>query len=243
MKALLAGTVAVALLAGICTADADPVYSQNAVGYVKVNLEPGQFAILNNVFEQLDPGVDPTPSAVFGDSLPVGTRLYVWNSELQQYNTDRFDVQVGPPPTLIHTTNWVFNTVLLNPGTAFWVHIPSSASSDRDVVMMGEVPTIPDNVTSIIEGFNMIASAYPADVNWLDTELAQNAQVGDRMYLWNVEDQVYNTSVYSIQVGPPPTLIQTTNWTTNPVIPAGAGFWYRSAASKTWAEEKPYSWP
>ena len=244
MKAIIASSFVMLALVIALPATADQsVFSQNAVGYVKINMEPGQLAMLHNTFEPLDPGVDPTPSAVFGSSLPVGTRLFVWDADSQSYQTDTFREEIGPPPTLTVTTNWAFDVFILDPGTAFWLEIPANTDGDTDVVLLGQVPELSEAQVPIFEGLNMVAYSFPTEVEWTETELAQNASVGDRIFFWNTETGSYNQSIYRVEIGPPPDLIETTSWSFEITIPAGKGFWYQSADSKTWSENKPYPWP
>lgn len=233
--------VLIILAMGAMLAHAE-VLSKNAVGYVKVEVEPGELAIIAQPFLPIDPLEDPTPSLVFGGSLPVDSRLFIWDG--LEYQLETFQEQIGPPPGFIVTTNWFPNTALLEPGKAFWIRIPAGAPEAQDVFVMGEVPDFDETDVYLIEGLAMVAFPYPAEMRVEDTVMGQNAQLDDRIFIWDIETQEYSLVTYQEQIGPPPGFIVTTNWfPADVVIPAGAGFWYRAGSASIPTELKPYTWP
>jgi hypothetical protein len=237
MKKTLAAILAVGMIAGVASAQTSSnVLSQNAVGYVKAEVQPGEFSLLAQPFNSIDG--DPTPSNVFGDSLPVGTTLYVWDAVSATYSFETYQTQTaGFPP--VTTTNWSPDTALLEPGKGFWVQVPTTV----DVTLMGEVPANASADVSIVEGFTMAAVPYPVDITVEETAIGANPAVGDTIYLWDSETQSYSFITYQTETsGFPPTT--TTNWAPSSVtIPAGSGFWYQTTVARTPSESKPYSWP
>jgi hypothetical protein len=243
MKKILAAILAVGMIAGVASAESN-VLSRNAVGYVKTTVQPGDFAMLHNTLLPLD--AEPaTPSKVFGDSLPVGSQIFLWNSVSQTYQISSYEETVGPPPTFVTSTNWSLDTAELSPGVAFWVALPDDApAADYDITIMGEVPSDASLSVDVVAGFNMVAYPFPVSVAWTNTILSQNAEIGDQVFLWNVDSKGYQVAAYEEVTGPPPTFTVSSNWVPSTlVIEPGAGIWYQTSSGKTWSETKPYDWP
>ena len=219
------------------------VLSVNAVGYIKADLTAGKLAMLQNTFLTMDGG-DATPSKLFGDDLPVGTRVFVWDAQAEQpgYRIARYQESFGPPPNFTASTNWSEVGVLLNPGDGLWVDIPDDGvDSSFQIYFMGEVPASPNIELPIVEGLNLIGPAYPVDVVFSETSLGQAPSLDDAVFVWNNEEGGYTISRYQESFGPPPTFTASTNWTRPElVIPANQGFWYQSNASRTWIIDRPW---
>jgi hypothetical protein len=115
--------------AGIAAADAQQVYSVNAVGYVNVTLVPGYNLIANplkgtnNIISTILPSV-PDLSIAFG-----------WNGAAQQFaQADNFIASEG---------GWLDgtfqpSTTVLEPGKAFFLQNNSGANAT--ITFVGEVP-------------------------------------------------------------------------------------------------------
>ena len=240
MKRVLMMALVVVGVAGLF-AVAQEVTSVNAVGYVKLTLPEG-FSQVRNDFINLD-GEDATPENVFGDKLPVGTTLYVWdaagNSYLEaSYAVRSIVVDPGPPPVFQTVTNWGGDAITLDQGVGFWCGIPLGAGA-QEVAVMGEVPDVGVGNTTpvtVLEGFNLIAYPYPNDKAWTETELATVAPaVGDTVYVWNGSQYLESTyAVRSIVVdpGPPPVFQTVTNWGGDDItLTVGQSFWYKKASA------------
>lgn len=219
------------------------VLSKNAVGYVKVTVEPGELAIITQPFLPIDPADDPIPSNVFGDSLPVDSRLWVWDGASYQVETYSESTEPFPPFNIV--TNWFPDAALLEPGAGFWVTIPAAAPDAVDVFVMGEVPDVATTDVPLIEGLVMVSFPYPAAMKVEDLAMAQDPQLNDRIWIWGLGGgQGYSVVTYSEQTEPFPPFNVVTNWFPADVeIPPGMGFWYQSGATRTPTEVKPYTWP
>ncbi len=241
LQALGAGLLACAALLEPASAQ---VYSQNAVGYVKVEVPRGTLSMLRNDFKDME-GETLTPDRVFGNTLPVDTKVYVWDASQQNYLISTYRIEVGPPPTFTTTTNWSSDALVLERGVGFWLQIPQSApSTNYTVYLMGEVPNDQDATISIEDGLNLIAYSYPVEVTWTNSNLAKSAVVDDAVYYWDDSIQNYYINRYRVEVGPPPTFTTSTNWSIpEMVIPAGKGFWFLTSQTNVWTENKPYAYP
>jgi hypothetical protein len=241
MKKILAAILAVGMIAGVASAQTSSnVFSQNAVGYVKAAIQPGEFSLLAQPFNSIDG--DPTPSNVFGDTLPVGSRIFVWDPVSSTYSIETYQTTTaGLPP--VTTTNWAPNAALLQPGKGFWVQISQDAGSAVDVTLMGEVPAATATTVDLVSGFTMAAVPYPVDITVEETAIGQNPTVGDRVFLWSDASQSYTIVTYqTTTAGLPP--VTTTNWVpSNVSIPAGSGFWYEGSSARSPSVTKPYDWP
>lgn len=222
------------------------VVSNNVVGYVTLTVDRGSLIMLRNDFLGQD-GETPTPESLFGATLPVGTKVLVWDTSKSppSYTTSEYSIDVGPPPNFVTITNWS-HALPLNRGTGFWLMIPQNAPEQAYAVLIaGSVPDEGEHSSSIAENLNMVAYAFPADVLWTNTSLAQSASVGDKVYLWRKSEADgkwgYQINTYENTIGPPPTFTPTTGWAFNDmVIPVGRAIWYQSATAKTWTEDRPY---
>ena len=207
----------------LCHAQTNQVLSRNAVGYVRVTCPRGGLVLVRMDFESLD-GSDLHAEDVFGDQLPSGTSIYAFDPSIPGYVIDNYSF-------LGWSTNIVFQR-----GKGFWIEVPDSApSNEYQVYLMGEVPdrfTAPTSTVSVASNLSLLGYMYPSDILWTNTELAKNANMGDRLYHWDGTSYVPNTLGFL-------------GWTDpNLVITPGMGFWFETTAAATnWIETKPYTWP
>jgi hypothetical protein len=111
--------------AGIAAADAQQVYSVNAVGYVNVSIVPG-YNLLNNPLD----GTNNMVSTII-PTAPDGTSLLTWNAAAQDFN--QADVYLG---------GWANgdgdpSTRVLAPGQGFFLQNNSGANAT--ITFVGEV--------------------------------------------------------------------------------------------------------
>jgi hypothetical protein len=241
-RVLMIALVAVAV-AGLFTV-AQEVTSVNAVGYVKLTLPEG-FSQIRNDFINLD-GEDATPGNVFGDALPIGTTLYVWDAVSNKYLEASYDVRtIIDPPDIYTVTNWGGDEITLDQGIGFWCGIPTGAG-EQEVAVMGEVPDIGQGNTvpvTVLEGFNLIAYPYPNDMPWVETSLATNdPAIGDTVYVWAGDS--YLEASYDVRtIIDPPDIYTVTNWGGDDItIRVGQSFWYKKASAGTadWDAKQQY---
>jgi hypothetical protein len=156
--------VAAALGAASVASSMAQVYSVNAVGYVKLTLQPG-FSLIAN---PLDAGANNTAAGIFADALPEGTQLYKWNGTGYDINT--YDPLFG---------GWT--AMDLPPGQGFWVSLPGTAAAE--VTFVGEVMQ-GSLQNPLPQGFSIKASQVP-QAGLISTDLGFPGADGDQLYFWN----------------------------------------------------------
>lgn len=229
--------VGCALLVAPMTFAQEGVLSANAVGYVKKTVAPGNLDLLRYDFVALDGSATLVGDVFPADATPANTRVFMWDAAGQQFSIE----------TLVSDktgTAWSPGTAEIEPGTGFFVSIAAGEASDVDLVMVGEVPGSNNQSDTaslpVVEGLSLLGFPYPTTVAWLDTDLAQNAAAGDRLFTWDAAQQQYNIDTYvSDKTGDA--------WSPgDKILNPGQGFFYSrviGAGSLTWDETKPYTWP
>ncbi|MBP7274792.1 MAG: hypothetical protein KBA51_01155 [Kiritimatiellae bacterium] len=240
-KTMMVSVFAGVALGAVVAIAQQAVYSSNVVGFVTVDVPRGGMIMLRNDFVNPDGG-DISPSTLFGDTLPVGTKIQKWETDgTPGYSFSTYSIAFGPPPLFLAETNWTPDTVSLERGGGFWVQIPTNApDASYTVTVSGEVPDEAEATVPVAEGLNMLAYMFPAEVLWTNTTLAKKAKVGDRVYLW--DGSQYNISTYAVTFGPPPAFAPATNWSLPGMkIPVGRSVWYNATEADTWTEASPYT--
>jgi len=102
---------------------------------------------------------------------------------------------------------------------------------------MGEVPSefnlAGTTTVANIQGTDAVGYAYPIDILWTNTTLAQALPNDSAIHIWKLETQDgYSTYTKSSRAG----------WATAAglVIKAGQGFWVTTPALLDWEEVEPY---
>lgn len=252
-----------ALLFWGATASAQTVYSSNAVGFQKVDIDAQSQVLASTPFIN----GDATLPAIFNGQLKGGTSLatsdnvFKWNSDSQEYEV-YFPLDVGPNDPNGINGNWIklgtpgfTNDETLEPGETVWIF--NRTQNDNTVVLVGEVPSAATMPVVIKSGLNMIFNPYPANVDLVTSSLTQIGTAGnslatsDNAFLWDPVNQVY--SVY-ILVDIPNTgrsWIRLDNgFNGGPgiiselILEPGGGMWYnRRGPQMTWNVVKPYNYP
>ena len=200
------------------------VYSQNAVGYIKRSVNANEFVMIQTPFVNID-GSDHTIESLFGDSLPIGTTVFIWNGALQTYDSVQ-QLAAG---------FWNPQNVTIARGQAMFMR-PTAAT---DVFLLGEVPgtgTFASTDIPLVEGFNGIGNPYPTAITLEDSGLEAVTAIGDIAFLWNQTAQTYD-SVQKLAAGfwnPPGTVIE-----------PGDGIFlsFATAGGATYTETPSYDWP
>lgn len=217
---------------------------------VKITVNRGNLELVQTPFVY-DVG-DPTIPDLFSDSLPPGTRIYWWETDggfSQTYKSALFSTDPfapGDPGT------WSDTSKTFSRGEGFFISIPSSApETTYEVIISGEVPssnTAETTIQNFVPGLQMLGLAYPVSISLtsegsLETNpvLGLNAEVGDKIYLWDSETG-WTSSTYSsdpFNPGAPST------WTSDLTFQPGKSVFYLSNGSTTWVSEKVdfYAWP
>ena len=226
MKKLLALTVAVGMFAGV--ANAAEVLSQNAVGYVKVEIEGGKLYLISNPFVGLE-NVDGTHSLTnMLDVVPNETVVSIWDAAAQTYNNFSRDFFGGWDSAAQTTT--------VSRADAMFIRVPAGAPAD-ELILMGEVPDAEDTPQARLPGITFVGYPYPATTGFTDTELAINVPNETVVSAWDPDAGTYINFSKDFFGG----------WDSAAQaaeVEAGQAFVVRSPEPMTdWDEVKPYTWP
>ena len=206
---------------------AENVLSQNAVGYVKVELSAGEVALVTHQFNDID-GNPQTPSTVVGDQMVTGSRLFTWNGSA-------YDIEDYLAGTKSNPDAWTPDTAAIEPGVGFFLEAADAA----DVFLLGEVPADATIDLTAEVGVTALGFPYPANEYWTNTLTASGANLTDRFFTWNGAS--YDIADYLADTKSNPDA-----WT-NPgeILEPGEGWFYESTllAPRVSAEVKPYDWP
>jgi hypothetical protein len=214
------------------TASAQSALSQNAAGFIRLDVEDSSLYQVTVPFVAL--GSPLLPDDVFAE-LPNGSSIFFWDNDNQGY------LQGSANETKL-LGSWTPNTNNLYQ-RSFWLYVGETASpTSFTSVIYGRVPdgsTLPTQNVSLVSSddtnvVNMISYAYPVEINWTNSTLAQTAANGSYLLIPDSE-----------QAG----FIKITKnggtWSSNTNILAGQSFWFYAApgSSNTWQETKPYEYP
>lgn len=226
MKKFLAAAVVTGLIGGSAFAATNVVSSANVVGYVKVTVPANTLSLIANQFIN-STQADMTINEMFGTSMPDGTGLYVF--ENLAYKTYNYLDGIG---WLDQDFNDSGNIVIAR-GQGFWFE--NVTGSPISVTLAGDVPgnVFQSSTNSLPAGLKIVSSSYPVSVTL--ATLGVSPSDGDGIYVYNNGYKTYN---YLDGIG---WLDQDFNPADDVVIDVGVGFWYETATSKTWVQNKPYS--
>ena len=222
-KILLASALVLAI--AVSAAVAQEVLSQNAVGYIKVNLPAGKFVSVAQPLNNMGKAENKFGETSIAQEMPVGSYVYFWDTTIQGWG--------GGGKSLKGWGGGQSNRVIAA-GEGFFLKSPV----DTEVTITGEVPdeaqltrTIPGN-----NAFGALANPYPVDFKFGESDAAKNATVGSYVYFWDMALQGWGGGGKSLK-----------GWgggQSNRVVQAGEGFFLKEAeAVTTVTTEKPYTWP
>lgn len=220
--------VALAVIGSVVAASAAEVLSANAVGYVKRAVPAGKLQIVSVPFVNM--ANEETGTYKFGETqiaqdLPVKSSVMFWDAEKQVWSAGAKG-----------TKGWAGGQANyeLQPGEAFFVK--NNGSDELEVTAAGEVPDDATLSRSYANGaLGIMASAYPVDVKFGDTELAQQLPAKSSVMFWDTDKQVWSAGAKG-----------TKGWAggqANYEVKAGEGFFVKPAGEGTWLAVKPYTWP
>lgn len=220
--------VALAVIGSVVAASAAEVLSANAVGYVKRAVPAGKLQIVSVPFVNMANEEDGTYK--FGETqiandLPRGSVVMFWDAELQGWGAGSKGAKGWSAGQANH---------VLEPGEAFFVK--NTGTEDLEVTAAGEVPDDPELPRSYAnEALGIMAYAYPVDVKFGDTELAQQLERSSTVMFWDDELQGWGAGTKGAK-----------GWSAgqaNYVVKAGEGFFIKPVGEGTWTAVKPYTWP
>jgi hypothetical protein len=229
MKKLVIGAAALACASIV---SAQTVTSANIVGYNKDVSAAGSFHISALQFT-----VDnPTPEAVYGTSLPVGSKIYAWNGAGYLISTFAENVDWSTwPPTTNYT--WIGDSITFENSDGYWVE--NAGASEATTIIAGDVPMSAIVTNGLVVGFQLISYPFPVARNVADLEL--NPTVDDKVYAWNGSG--YDIATYAEDIDwstwPPTT---NTVWLGDTVnLAVGEGFWYETSTARDWVVNRPFT--
>ena len=212
MKKLTTASIALVCVATFLVA-AQAVTSKNIVGYNKTVLNSG-LQLLGTSFIK----TNATPETIFGDRLPVGSVVYLYNGV--GYNVAKYIQGIGG--------NAWNNSFDIGQGVAYWVEVPEGSMTN---LLSGEVETADAVTNTVATGLQLFAFPYPVEMT--AKTLGFTPTVGDVIYYYNGVG--YNVAKYIQGIGG-------NAWNNDFSIPVGTGFWYESHASSNtlWIAERPF---
>lgn len=210
----------VALAFAAFTAQAQTT-SANIVGYSKTSHAIG-YTISAMQFD----GGENGPTAVYGDQLPAGSKIYAWDGS--SYSIATYGNVFVPGQGLV--TKWNSEPSLAA-GSSYWVETASAVDS----IVSGSVNTAASVTNNIAAGYSLVSYPYPVERTIADLELSPTA--GDKVYIW--DGSGYSIVTYGNVFVPGQGLV--TQWN-NPtaVVGVGQGFWYETSTPQTWVVNKPF---
>lgn len=233
-KVLLCAAAVAAL--GAFSTLAQNVYSLNVVGYVNLPLTEG-FNLVANQLDVDGTGVNNTVVTVFGNNLPAGSQVFVYDPVAINYNISTYS-SIKHPGIWYPTNAW-------NPGQAAWVSIPTGAFGGQTqnvttvgTVLQGALSNPAMNYPA--GGFVLVASQIPLAGNLQGSAtlsgLGYTPSVGDQAYLYDPVAINYNIFTYSSIKHPG---IWYPNAAPNdpaagPYVQVGQGFWMSVAPNTQW---------
>jgi hypothetical protein len=162
--------IAAVSAAGVATSMAQAVYSVNAVGYVKVNVQPG-FQMIANPLK----AADNTVGALL-PGVPAGTTVYKFDSATGQYDIANFIFG-----------SWQNPGITLNPGEGAFIFNPTQANIELTFVGEVEQGALSNPLPA---GFSVRGSQVP-QAGLISSDLGFPAAAGDAVYQFNPGTQGY----------------------------------------------------
>ena len=201
-------------------ATAEPVYSQNAVGFINKEAKAGELYALTFPFADM---TSTNAGVVFKDTQMAqdatrGSTVYFWSGTSWEPDTKR--------PNGFRTEH------VLQPGECFFFQ----PAADMTITMCGEVPDDASLECEIHPAANLsaIGNPYPVEVIFTNTALAASASRGATVYFWNGTSWEPDTR-------------RPNGFRTEHTLSPGEGFFFQTTAGDTeasaWAVEKPYVFP
>ena len=222
--------------------------SSNVVGYQKLSIPAGGYALLANPFTIVgsdgetfkinDMFANDSDVSTSGNNSSLGDTIEVWDPTEQGYSSMYFfSARVtGGAAWALGATPRVATTESMEAGDGFWYR--NRGSSPISLVVSGEVATNDVEVT-LAPGYTLVCNPFPADlplngaIDWAaaGSTAGNNSSLGDTIEVWDPTEQGYSSMYFfsaRITGGAAWALGSTPRVATTDSIPAGSGFWYRN---------------
>ena len=224
MKKLIITAMALTCVAAVVSADT--VTSENVVGYNKKATQAG----LQLLGMQFIGETNATPKTIFGDTLPVGSKVFLYENDGAGGGGYVFATYVHPPMPPGAANKWDSEPII-DLGKGFWVQLPLGVSSTNTIIS-GDVLMTTSKVANVLEGLQLIANPYPYEIEIVDLDITP--ELGDKIFKYTndgVGGGVYSFATY---IHPPMPPGAANKWDDESLtIGVGQGFWYQSAKSGT----------
>ena len=226
MKKLIALMLAFGVTAGIAHAQTQ-VLSQNAVGYVKQEIEGGKLYLVSNPFVNLE---EPDGHALVEmlDEVPNGTIVSVWDAVGQTY--------ISYTKSARGVWDFDAQNAVIPPAEPMFLRIPAAADS-AEIFFMGEVPSDEEIPQGRVTGLTFVGYPFPASVLFTNTAFATATPNSGVVSFWDPDLASYVSYTKSARG------VWDFDAQTAVVSPGQAFIVRSSAAPSDWDEVKPYTWP
>jgi hypothetical protein len=216
---------AAALAAGVISSQAQPVYSQNVVGYVNQVFPPSVYQVANNPLN-----LDNTNTAdnVFASGLQGGDTLLFWSVPLQTYQSYTF----AAPGVWVYPDGSIQSTGPALPAGATYFYLNGQGGKETNT-FVGSV-VFSNNVVFQPSIYELVSSGVPISDTLDGTNINLPLQGGDTILYWSTPLQTYQSYTYAAQgvwVYPDGSI-----QSTGPVVNVGQGFFYLNGqgGAETW---------
>jgi hypothetical protein len=223
-KILLASALVLAIAVSAAVAQGE-VLSQNAVGYIKVNLPANKFVSVAQPLNNMGKAENKFGETSIAQEAPQGSWVYFWDNALQGWGGGLKSAKGWAPAQ---------SNKVIAAGEGFFIKSPK----DGEVTITGEVPDEPslDRVIPGNKAFGSLANPYPVDFKFGESDVAKNASQGSWVYFWDMDLQGWGGGLKSAKGWAPAQ--------SNKVVAAGEGYFLKEAGSVTTiTTQKPYTWP
>jgi hypothetical protein len=247
--------------------DAPDTYYYLVSAVDTLTIESGMSDRMGKFMRTIEPGVNlvslpliPSSTAIqdlIGDQLTGAStelyadRIWTWDTDLQDYDYAWLIDGVGPA----YDGQWWDGDpfgpsgMILEPGTGFWVQ--SRQGSTQDLALLGAVSAAPEHSVTIVEGIQLIGSAYPVEMTLYEATFAEDGAYGttnelyaDRVWYWDTDLQDYDYAWLVDGVGP---AYDGKWWDGDPfgettiTLKPGSGYWFqrRGTGSFVWTNPAP----
>ena len=232
----------------ISPAGAAEVVSSNVVGYQKLSIPAGGYALLANPFTVVgsdgetfpinDMFSDDVGQSTAGNNVTLGDTIEVWDPANQTYFSPYFFSSRANNKWATSAAPRVATTESLTAGDGFWYR--NRGSSSFDITVSGEVATNEVTIT-LSPGYTLVCNPFPADlplnsdsIDWATAgaTAGNNVTLGDTIEVWDSENQTYfSPYFFSSRANNKWATSAAPRVATTEAVPAGAGFWYRNRGS------------
>ncbi len=206
--------------------------SEQAVGFVRIELERGKQTIVSLPFDSFD-GQPQTTADLLGDTLPANSALVYWDAPSQTFRTERYQ-RPGLGSPLQWTAGSGQTPKAFVRGEAFFITIPANApAASYTLVLTGVIPDGPDSDTEVVlpEGLVLIGIPYPVTTRINNADLDLGPVEQESLNVWSPESGVWQRKGFAR-----PGLGQNPAWDENlPELKPGQGFFYRVQNGRTWS--------